>query len=199
MNLIFSQAKVDDAQIEASPSIASLGSQTSDSEDELPEDMKQRGQWNNSFEFLLSIISMSVGMGNFYRFPFVAYQNGGGAFLIPYVLVLTFVGRPMYLLELAIGQFCSFGQVKVWDICPFFRGVGYGSAIGSFCWVTYCSSVMAVTFYYLFMSFQKELPWTYCNPEWAGRNVCQYVLNVTRHNKSLEANQVVNLPLLYFE
>lgn len=161
--------------------------------------MKQRGRWNNSFEFLLSIISMSVGMGNFYRFPFVAYQNGGGAFLIPYVLVLTFVGRPMYLLELAIGQFCSFGQVKVWDISPFFRGVGYGSAIGSFCWVTYCSAVMAVTFYYLFMSFRRQLPWTVCDPEWAGRNVCQHVLNVTRHNKSLEAKQVVNLPQLYFE
>lgn len=40
-----------------------------------------RAQWSNSVEFLLSCIAMSVGIGNFYRFPFVAYQNGGGRFL----------------------------------------------------------------------------------------------------------------------
>ena len=66
-----------------------------------------RPQWSSSTEFLMSCISMSVGLGNVWRFPFTAYENGGGAFLIPYLIVLMFIGRPLYLLEIGLGQFCS--------------------------------------------------------------------------------------------
>jgi len=66
---------------------------------------------------------MSVGIGNFYRFPFVAYENGGGAFLIPYLIVLFFIGKPIYFLELALGQFSSYGQVKCWALAPIFKGM----------------------------------------------------------------------------
>jgi len=52
----------------------------------------------------------------------MAYENGGGAFLIPYLVVLTFVGRPMYFLELCLGQFTSQSQVKAWRCCPLFTG-----------------------------------------------------------------------------
>jgi SNF family Na+-dependent transporter len=65
---------------------------------------------------------MSVGIGNFYRFPFTAYENGGGAFLIPYIIVLLTIGKPIYFLELAVGQFSSYGQVKCWRLAPFFKG-----------------------------------------------------------------------------
>ena len=58
-----------------------------------------------------------------WRFPFTAYENGGGAFLIPYLLVLCFIGRPLYFLELAMGQFASKSSVKIWDMAPFFRGM----------------------------------------------------------------------------
>ena len=50
------------------------------------------------------------GLGNVWRFPFTAYENGGGAFLIPYICVLMLVGRPLYFMELALGQFSSAGQ-----------------------------------------------------------------------------------------
>jgi len=65
---------------------------------------------------------MSVGLGNVWRFPFTAYQNGGGAFLIPYLIVLIFIGRPIYYLEMCIGQFASSGQVKIWSVAPLFKG-----------------------------------------------------------------------------
>jgi hypothetical protein len=83
---------------------------------------EERDQWGSQLEFLLSCIAMSVGIGNFYRFPFVAYENGGGAFLIPYLIVLFFIGKPIYFLELALGQFSSYGQVKCWALAPFFKG-----------------------------------------------------------------------------
>ena len=43
----------------------------------------------------------------------LAYENGGGAFLIPYLVVLIFIGRPLYFMELAMGQFSSSSSVKV--------------------------------------------------------------------------------------
>lgn len=63
-----------------------------------------------------------VLLGNVWRFPFTAYENGGGAFLIPYIIVLLTIGRPLYFMELALGQFASRGSVKVWDMVPGLRG-----------------------------------------------------------------------------
>lgn len=82
----------------------------------------ERDSWGNGMEFLMSCIAMSVGLGNVWRFPFSAMENGGGAFLIPYLIVLAVVGRPIYYLEMIIGQFSSRGSVKVYDLCPAMRG-----------------------------------------------------------------------------
>ena len=82
-----------------------------------PSDGHERATWGQPIEFLMSCISMSVGLGNVWRFPFTAYQNGGGAFLIPYLIVLLFIGKPLYFLvnfihlfgytHLTCGAICS--------------------------------------------------------------------------------------------
>jgi len=123
--------------------------------------------WDNPIEFLMSCISMSVGLGNVWRFPFTAYENGGGAFLIPYLIVLLMIGRPMFLLELAVGQFSSSGCVKMWDLAPAFRGIGYGQVIASFIVCSYYCVLIGISFYFLFSSMQSVLPWTVCHPDLA--------------------------------
>lgn len=70
----------------------------------------------------MSCIATSVGLGNVWRFPFVAYENGGGAFLIPYVIVLFLIGKPMYYLECVLGQFSTRNSVKVWALNPAMKG-----------------------------------------------------------------------------
>jgi solute carrier family 6 amino acid transporter-like protein 5/7/9/14 len=65
---------------------------------------------------------MSVGLGNIWRFPYTAFRNGGGAFLIPYIVVLFLIGKPLYYLEMAVGQFVSGGPVKVWVLSPALKG-----------------------------------------------------------------------------
>ncbi|KAG5862013.1 hypothetical protein JTB14_035704 [Gonioctena quinquepunctata] len=80
-----------------------------------PEKTLERPQWGRSIEFVMSCIAMNVGLGNIWRFPFVAYENGGGAFLIPYLIVLIVFGRPMYYLEMCLGQFSSRGNVKMFE------------------------------------------------------------------------------------
>nr|CAD7194294.1 unnamed protein product [Timema douglasi] len=131
-------------------------------EDEMPD----RPQWSNGVEFIMSCIAMSVGLGNVWRFPFTAYENGGGAFLIPYIIVLFIIGKPMYYMEMAMGQFSSYGAVKVWNISPILTGLGYGQIFSTLCIVTYYVSLMAITAFYFIMSFKSVLPWAVCQPDW---------------------------------
>lgn len=81
-----------------------------------------RDQWGKGIEFLFSCIALSVGLGNVWRFPFIALENGGGAFLIPYLVVLLLVGRPVYYLEVIIGQFSSRGCISAMNMAPIMKG-----------------------------------------------------------------------------
>lgn len=71
----------------------------------------------------MSCIAMSVGFGNIWRFPFIAYKNGGGAFLIPYIILLFLVGKPFYFLEMIMGQFSGRSSIRVWNVSPAFVGI----------------------------------------------------------------------------
>lgn len=126
----------------------------------------KRDGWNNDIEFLMSCIALSVGLGNVWRFPFIALENGGGAFLIPYLIVLILVGKPVYYLEMLLGQFSSRGSVKVYDFVPIMRGIGYGQVLATGIVTTYYATLMAITLRYFVESFYPTLPWSYCREEW---------------------------------
>lgn len=63
-----------------------------------------RPQWRSGMGFLFAAIGSAVGLGNIWRFPYVAYKNGGGAFLIPYIVALITAGIPILMLEFALGH-----------------------------------------------------------------------------------------------
>ncbi|XP_065369295.1 sodium-dependent nutrient amino acid transporter 1-like [Calliphora vicina] len=126
----------------------------------------QRENWGNEIEFLMSCIALSVGLGNVWRFPFTALDNGGGAFVIPYIIVLFLVGKPVYYMEMLLGQFSSRGSVKVYDFAPIMRGVGYGQVLATGVVTTYYATLMALTLRYFVDSFYPTLPWSFCREEW---------------------------------
>jgi len=64
----------------------------------------KREQWNSQTGFLLAAVGSAIGLGNIWRFSYMAYDNGGGAFLIPYITALLTAGIPLLILEFAIGH-----------------------------------------------------------------------------------------------
>ncbi|XP_068082060.1 sodium-dependent proline transporter-like [Anabrus simplex] len=151
-----------------------------------------RGSWGSRWEFLLSCVGLSVGIGNVWRFPYLAYQNGGGAFLIPYLVMLALAGKPMYYLELAVGQFGGVGPVALWNCCPLFKGVGYSMVTVSLVVCIYYNVIMSYTVFYIVASFGSEVPWSRCNPAWADLNTC-YVRGAPGFpNTTLDRNNTVD-------
>ncbi|MDN7247232.1 sodium-dependent transporter [Planococcus shenhongbingii] len=64
----------------------------------------ERSQWGTRAGFVMAAIGSAVGLGNIWRFPYVAYENGGGAFFIPYLFALLTAGIPILIMEFTIGQ-----------------------------------------------------------------------------------------------
>lgn len=119
-----------------------------------------RDQWGSKVQFFLTVVAYAVGLGNVWRFPYLCQQNGGGAFLIPYFIMLFLEGIPLFLLELGIGQKMRLGSISVWNkIHPMLGGIGIASAMAAYLVGIYYIVIISWCFYYLFMSFRLTLPW----------------------------------------
>ena len=64
----------------------------------------QREQWNSRTGFILAAVGSAIGLGNIWRFPYMAYENGGGAFLIPYLFAMVTAGIPFMIMEFTLGH-----------------------------------------------------------------------------------------------
>ncbi|GGM37310.1 transporter [Paraliobacillus quinghaiensis] len=66
--------------------------------------MENRSQWGTRLGFLLAAMGSAIGLGNIWRFPATAFDNGGGAFFIPYLFALLTAGIPLLIMEYTIGH-----------------------------------------------------------------------------------------------
>ncbi|XP_037070121.1 sodium- and chloride-dependent glycine transporter 1-like [Pollicipes pollicipes] len=134
-----------------------------------------RGNWTGKLDFFLSCVGYAVGLGNIWRFPYLCYRSGGGAFLIPYFTFLLLCGMPLFMMELAFGQFANQGPISVWRISPIFKGLGYGMVLISGIVCIYYNVIITWTLYYMYLTFRSVLPWSTCGNWWNTDNC------VTRH------------------
>ncbi|CAJ1080830.1 sodium-dependent neutral amino acid transporter B(0)AT2-like [Xyrichtys novacula] len=131
-----------------------------------PPEPAARAGWNSKIEYFLAQVGFSVGLGNVWRFPYLCHQNGGGAFLLLYVLLMLVVGIPLFFLELAAGQAIRQGSIGVWKyISPRLAGIGYSSCVVCFFVALYYNVILAWSLFYLGNSFQNPLPWEECPKE----------------------------------
>jgi len=132
----------------------------------------ERPQWDNKCEFFLSALGYAVGLGNVWRFPYMAYENGGGAFLIPYLVMLFVIGLPMFFMEFALGQYAGSGPIHVFGrLAPIFKGIGYGMVLVTIITEVYYNMVLSWGIYYLFSSFPR-LPWSKCDTQMGSSKNC---------------------------
>ncbi|KAL1480084.1 hypothetical protein MTO96_051332, partial [Rhipicephalus appendiculatus] len=135
--------------------------------------MERRIKWDHKADFFLSSIGLSAGIGNLWRFPFLVFDNGGGAFLFVYLLVIALVAKPLYYLEMFVGQFSSSGSMSVWAAFPLARGVGATMTVGSLCLALYYNMYLSYALMYIYHSLGAHLPWSGCYSSWgANTHVC---------------------------
>uniref|UniRef100_A0A6J0SAN7 Transporter n=1 Tax=Pogona vitticeps TaxID=103695 RepID=A0A6J0SAN7_9SAUR len=128
----------------------------SDMEDERP-------AWNSKLQYILAQVGFSVGLGNVWRFPYLCQKNGGGAYLVPYLILLLVIGIPLFFLELSVGQRIRRGSIGVWNyISPKLGGIGFASCIVCFFVALYYNVIIGWSLFYFSQSFQHPLPWDQC-------------------------------------
>ena len=110
----------------------------------------------------------------------------------------------MYYMEMILGQFSSQSSVKIYAFSPVFKvtirmneqmfflnalyyitGIGIGQLLSTICIITYYTSLIALTLYYMFASFSSELPWARCVESWGADCVDTITKSVVHSNESL--------------
>ena len=71
--------------------------------------MSARERWPSRWGFVFAAIGSAIGLGNVWRFPYLAYKYGGGAFLVPWLISLLAIGIPWFIAEIGMGQLMQRG------------------------------------------------------------------------------------------
>ncbi len=118
-----------------------------------------RAQWKSQWGFLLAAIGSAIGLGSIWRFPYVCYENGGGAYLIPYFVALVTAGIPLMILEYGVGhQMRGSAPMSYAKISPRWEWLGWWTVIFvMFGIVMYYAVVIAWCVCYL--GFSLSLAW----------------------------------------
>ena len=113
-----------------------------------------REQWSGQLGFLMAAIGSAIGLGNIWRFPGVAYTNGGGAFVVPYVIALLAAGLPILLLDYALGhRFRGSTPAVFRRMSSKLEWLGWFQVFICFVIMTYYAVVVAWSLRYMFFSF----------------------------------------------
>jgi NSS family neurotransmitter:Na+ symporter len=128
---------------------------------------EQRGEWGSRLGFILAAAGSAVGLGNVWKFPYITGENGGGLFVIIYLVCIVFVGLPIMIGEIMLGRMTSKAPVGAFrklagDTSPW-QGVGWVGVLAGFVILSYYSVVAGWALEYTVLSATGEI--SHGNPE----------------------------------
>jgi len=116
----------------------------------------KKQEWNSNLAFMMAMIGSAVGLGNIWRFPNVLYSNGGGSFMIPYIVSLFLLGISFVLVEYAVGfKFKKSIARILYSIKGKLEPVAWFILLIVFLITTYYVCVVGWDFIYIILSFTK--------------------------------------------
>ena len=116
----------------------------------------EKSEWNSNFAFMMAMIGSAVGLGNIWRFPNVLYSNGGGSFMIPYIVSLFLLGISFVLVEYAVGfKFKKSIARILYSVSKKLEPVAWFVLLTVFLITTYYVCVVGWDFIYIILSFTK--------------------------------------------
>lgn len=119
---------------------------------------RSREVWSGQYGFILAAVGSAIGLGNIWRFPGVAYTNGGGAFLVPYLIALLTAGIPILLLDYALGHRYRGSAPAVFRrLNKNFEIVGWFMVLVSLIIMSYYAVILAWALRYMF--FSVDMAW----------------------------------------
>ena len=101
--------------------------------------------WGSRFGFIMAAIGSSVGLGNFWRFPYTAGENGGGAFIAIYLVCALAIGLPLLVAEYSIGR--KSGMSAIEGVQTMAKEAGRSQYWGIATWVGSMTAFFILTFY----------------------------------------------------
>jgi NSS family neurotransmitter:Na+ symporter len=110
-------------------------------------------KWGSRLGFVMAAVGSAVGLGNIWRFPYMAYDNGGGAFMIPYVFAVFTAGIPLMIMEFSLGK--RTGMAAPGALAWLGRGgrmLGWWQTSLGFFMMTYYSVVLSWALCYAFFA-----------------------------------------------
>jgi SNF family Na+-dependent transporter len=113
------------------------------------------------YEYILSMIGFAVGFGSFWRFPYLIYKNGGGAFLIPYFIAVLILGIPLLYLETVVGQIHQKSVPFIFArINKGYKMLGLTFLFCCYHLAGYYNVILTYSYRFIFSSFSNPLPFT---------------------------------------
>lgn len=113
--------------------------------------MGNRGKWNSRIGFILAAAGSAIGLGNLWRFPYTAGNNGGGAFLICYLVSVAIIALPVLIAEISLGRFTQQNPVGAYQSIRntwLWKGVGFLGVISGLMILSFYSVVAGWTIGY---------------------------------------------------
>ena len=125
--------------------------------------MSDNNEWGSNLSFILAMIGSAVGLGNIWRYPYVLYSNGGGAFYIPYLVAILIMGIPFLILEYGVGyNFKSSFAKAITKINSKYEYLGWFLPVAVFMIMIYYSAILGWDGIYIILR---------------GKHIIHYVLN----------------------